>query len=152
MGNVDVGGESGNAPKAGQAAGSPRLSKTGRIKRPRVWRAEINDCPPTANEYMRMHYRVRMAQKSKWYTLIYAAFFHDTPRKATGRRRVRVVVTSKRERDYANLWLAIDKCLLDSLVKLGWLVDDSPKFLTPVVEGKVGEPHTLIEIFGEGKL
>lgn len=146
-----MGPESGDARQAAKAVDSPRISKTGRVKRPRVWRGEINDCPPSANEYMRMHFRLQKAQKAKWYVLIYTAFFDNMPKKAKGRRHVRVVVTSTKERDYSNLWLAIDKCIHDTLTKLGWIIDDSPKFMTPTVEGKVGTPHTLIEI-SEGGL
>ena len=100
---------------------------------------------------MRTHFRARKVLKDRFYLELYAAFALDMPTKAVGRRHVRVVVTSLRERDHANLWLGVDKLIHDNLTKLGWLVDDSPKWMTPTVEGKVGAKHTLIEI-SEGGL
>ncbi len=125
-----------------------------RVKRPKTWRAEIPLCPPSANVYIRLNIHERKVAKGLWYIDIYAAFArgdaYAVPTKATGRRRVRVTVRSKNMRDYANLWLGVDKLIFDNLTKLGWIVDDSPKWMTPEVVGEVGEPHTTIEVFGEG--
>lgn len=121
-----------------------------RVRRPKVWRGEVNDCPPSANVYMRLHFRERKALKDRWYLELYSAFAkfggEGLPDRARKRRHVRVVVTSKQQRDHANLWLGVDKLIHDNLTKLGWIADDCPNWMTPVVEGVVGTPHTLIEI------
>lgn len=124
--------------------------KINRVRKPKVWRGEVKDCPPSANVFERLHWAERSRLIKAWNLHVYTAFFHDTPTQAVGRRKVRVVVTSPRERDHANLWLGVDKLVHDNLTKMGFIVDDSQKFLTPIVEGQVGTPHTLIEIWGEG--
>lgn len=92
---------------------------------------------------------------SAWYVRLYSAFDVDgAPSKASGKRKVKLWLRSKRQRDYANLFLAADKLILDNCKKLGWLVDDSPKWMTLEVNPSVGDPQTIIEISeeGEGKL
>lgn len=112
----------------------------------RAWRGEIDDCPPSANVYQRLHWSDRHPMIARWYLEIYVAFKGNWPTRATGKRRVRIVIRSKRERDHANLWLGADKLILDNLVKLGWLVDDKPSFLDATVRGEVGQPRTVIFI------
>lgn len=112
----------------------------------RTWHGEVPQAPPSANVFQRMHWIDRRKLIADWYILLCAAFFRETPTQATGRRRVRVVVRSKQERDYANLWLAVDKLVFDNLTKRGWLVDDDRAHLEPEVLGEEGTPRTLIEI------
>jgi hypothetical protein len=84
---------------------------------------------------------------SAWCNRLYAAFYEDgAPTKATGKRKVRLWLRSKRQRDYANAFLAADKLILDQLKRHGWLVDDSPKWLELEVNPEVGDPQTIIEI------
>lgn len=110
------------------------------------WRAVVEDAPPSANVLMRMHWAARKRLIGRWYLELYGAFQFDLPTRAKQKRNVRVVVTTIHERDYANLWLGVDKLIFDNLKKLGWLVDDSPKWMMPEVVGRVGKPQTEIEI------
>lgn len=112
------------------------------------WQGSIPNCPPSANELIRTHWAERKKLIDRWYLEVYAAFAHDLPTKATGKREVHVTVTSKRSRDHANLWLGVDKLIFDNLVKLGWLKDDDERGLSPKVIGKVGKPQTDIWIGG----
>lgn len=84
--------------------------------------------------------------KGEWYCEIYAAFVRDAPTKAEGRRRIKITIRSKGMRDQANQYLAADKLLLDNLKSLGWIVDDSPKWIELEVAGETGAPRTIIEI------
>lgn len=113
------------------------------------WKVSIQKCPPSANEYIRTHWAVNRRQKGIWYIEIYAAFRDAMPTLATGKRKVRIEVTSTRQRDHANLWTPVDKLIVDNLVKLRWLVDDKPAYLDLCVSGKAGTPETVIEIWGE---
>lgn len=113
---------------------------------PTFWRGEIPDCPPSANEFERLHWRARSRLIKAWYTEVYAAFRFGFPSKATKKRRVHVIVRSLRERDFSNQWLGVDKLIHDNLTKLGWIVDDSPKWIEPSITGEVGPRHTIIEI------
>jgi len=112
----------------------------------RTWTGIIKDCPPSANQLLRTHYRDRKALAERWYLELYAAFAHDRPTKAIGKRRVAVTVTSTRERDHANLWLGVDKLIFDNLTRLGWLVDDNPTYLDAEVKGETGDRSTSITI------
>lgn len=118
-----------------------------------IWRGTIPECPPSANTFLRTHWADRKKQKEKFYALLYAAFFHEEVTKATGRRKVKLWLRSKKPRDYPNLFLAADKLILDNMVRLGWLIDDNQKWLALEVTGEVGEPQTIIEIseIGEGE-
>lgn len=114
---------------------------------PTVWRATLPECPPSANVFLRTHFRERKQQKEKFYALLYGAFFHENVTKAKGKRKVKLWLRSKKPRDYPNLFLAADKLILDNMVRLGWLLDDSQKWLSLEVVGEVGdEPQTIIEI------
>lgn len=113
---------------------------------PLCWRATIPECPPSANVLIRTHFRERKKDKEKFYALLYGAFFHENVSKAKGKRKVKLWLRSKRSRDYANLFLGADKYILDNLKRLGWIIDDNPKWLDLEVVGEVGEPQTVIEI------
>jgi hypothetical protein len=114
------------------------------------WEGVVNDVPPTANNLLRMHFRVRKELKNRWYLEIYAAFARDgvdrMPTVAAAKRRVTVTVRSKQERDDANQWAGVDKLIFDNLVALRWLANDSPKWIEPHIHGEVGQPRTVIRI------
>lgn len=112
----------------------------------RVWRASINQAPPSANEFMRTHFRKRKELAEVWYALLYSAFFHEGITRAKGKRSVVITVVSKHERDHQNNYLAADKLILDNLTRLGWLVDDSPEWLTLTLYSATGTPRTGIEV------
>ena len=130
-------GETGKARDAAHAADRP-LS-------PRSWKGVV-PVIPSANVYLRSHWSERMRLQKIFYLELYAAFKDDVPTKATGKRKVKVLVVSTRERDWANLVTPVDKLLLDQMVKLGWLVDDKPAFLDLEVAGRAGTPETVVEI------
>lgn len=110
------------------------------------WRAEIPCAPPSENEMLRMHFRQRKELKDIWYLHLYTSFFNSGIRKAKIKRVVRITVRSKKERDRGNLWGPADKMILDNLTRLGFIVDDSPKWIDVDVQGEVGEPRTVVEV------
>lgn len=115
--------------------------------RPTSWHGEIPRVPPSANVFMRMNrWKDQGKLKGEWYLEVYAAFAPNTPEKAEGKRRVTVIVRSKNLRDDANQYLAVDKLILDNLRTLGWIVDDSPKWIDLKVTGEVGQPRTFITL------
>lgn len=131
-------GEQGKARDAAHAAEGP-LS-------PKSWKGVIPVTLPSANVYLRSHWAERLRLQRIFYLELYAAFKDHMPTKATGKRKVKVLVVSTRERDYANLFTPVDKLLLDQMVKLGWLVDDKPAYLDLDVTGRAGTPETVVEI------
>lgn len=140
--------------EAGKAAdvGKRREGETTNFPLPAShWRGVLNVTLPSANVFMRQHWAVRKRQKDSYYLELYAAFKDNLPTKATGKRDVKIEITSSRLRDHANLWLAADKLILDNLVKLGWLVDDSPDYVDAFVTGKTGVSQVVIDIWGERK-
>lgn len=91
------------------------------------WRIEIPDWrPKTTNELLALHYRARSGAKRIDAEMIgtYAALV-GVP-KATGRRRIDLEIRKRmgRSLDEDNAW----KSLKDALVRLGLLVDDSPRW------------------------
>ena len=113
------------------------------------WAGTVPDlAPPSANVFQRLHWAERERLIRDWYTLVLAAFgrHRRMPNRARAKRRVRIVVTSRQMRDAANLVLAADKLILDNLVRLGWLADDSPDWLDLKVDGATGAPRTEILI------
>lgn len=111
----------------------------------KTWRIMVAEAPPSANVFMRTHFRRRAKLKEAWGYLLLAAGVRDIP-PAKANRIVYVTVTSKKQRDHANLWLGVDKLILDNLVGFGVLKDDSPRFCDVIVKGKVGDRATEIEI------
>jgi hypothetical protein len=105
---------------------------------------------PSNNVFMRSHWAERKRLKDVFYLEIYYAFRDSLPSKATGKRRVRIEVVSRRQRDYLNLAGPCDKLLVDNLVKLGWLRDDNPTYLEIELAGSSGsDTRCEIEIWGE---
>jgi hypothetical protein len=113
------------------------------------WKGFIPLTLPSANVFLRSHWTERKRLSKIMYLELYDAFKDNFPTRATGKRRVRVEVVSHRQRDHANLWTPVDKLIHDNLTKLQWIVDDSPKYITPEVLGSVGLPGTIVEIWGE---
>ncbi len=111
-----------------------------------IWKAEIPKAPPSENVFLRTHFRERKRLKEIWYLELYTAFQESGITQATGKRSLRILVRSKKERDRANLWGPADKLICDNLKRLGWIVDDSPKWIDIDVNGEVGEPRTVVEV------
>jgi len=104
---------------------------------------------PSANVFIRQHWAKRRKQKSDWGFLIRRAFGR-TRDEVKKKRKVIVTRVSNRLLDRANLWLSIDKLIIDNLVSQEWLVDDSEKWIDLHVKQKTGEKKMIIEIL-EGK-
>lgn len=113
-----------------------------------TWRAVISEAPPSNNVLLRTHFRKRKELREVWYALLYSAFFHEGITRATGKRSIVITIRSKRERDELNNTLGADKLICDNLKRLGWIVDDSPKWCDVLVTGEVGDPQTVVEVRG----
>ena len=118
-----------------------------------TWTLEIEVITPSANVYDRMHWRKKRKLSKDWFFILYEAicekYFHDEPlRRAKKKRQVDVVRYSRGTLDEGNVWTPVDKMIFDNLVKLGILVDDSPKWLKPtVVPRKAKRNRMKIEIW-----
>jgi len=110
------------------------------------WKVVIPVVYPSANVLLRQHWAKRRSQIGKWAMVLQALMAHVPP--ASGRRRfVRITRYGKRELDPANAWTGADKLIVDNLVRLGYLVDDSRRWLTLSVLSRKGQPErTEIEI------
>ena len=99
---------------------------------------------PSANEYLRLHYRNRHKKCMGWDVLLRHYGHLAKVKKATGKRKVTVWRYGMRLLDEANLMTPIDKMLIDpmrnnivkrmggmsfNLAGLGWIVDDCPRYL-----------------------
>ena len=111
----------------------------------------IFDCPPSANS-LRRKYRspfvYRNLRDSWGWSLAAAAspnerhFLQHIPHMA---RRVRVVISLQHPKlyDRDNLWASV-KPILDSMVNLRWLPDDSEEHIDLQVTQTKGQPHKTI--------
>ena len=103
--------------------------------------------PPSNNVALRSHWikRARLNRTAAAY-IVQAI---GKPRQvASGRVSVTIQMHRKRSMDHDNLWGA-SKCIFDSIVKLGWAVDDSPKWMEQQVlpvDVTRSEPWTDISI------
>lgn len=80
---------------------------------------------------MRQHYRAKMALEKKFLLLCRLKGFE----KHLAQVRVKITYTTVRKRDWDNL-AASGKIVLDQLVKLGCIIDDSPKIIPDPPEYK----------------
>lgn len=95
---------------------------------------------------MRTHFRERKKLSDAWYLHLYTAFFYTGIPKAKKKRKVTITIRSSKERDKANNYTPADKLICDNMKRLGFIVDDSPKWIDLDVLGEVGEPRTFIEV------
>lgn len=119
------------------------------------WILEIPEATPLANEFIRTRWGggknkaglSRRQLKEKWSWLLVEAGAQHVP--AQKKRRIVIVKRSCRglEPDYSNLWLPIDKLIIDNLVSMGILIDDSRKYVNwwPVAV-KAPNRKTVIDI------
>lgn len=91
-----------------------------------VWKFAIPGyLPPSLNTTLRQHWSKRKKECQRIDNHFgLAKIFFGIPN-AQCRRRVDLVMRGTKPRDYDNCW----KMLLDSLVRLGLLIDDSAKFV-----------------------
>jgi hypothetical protein len=100
-------------------AASPEVEMVHRIELPGF-------APVLLNQLLHCHWAVAAKRKKAWTRTI--GLFSDNVPRAAGKRRVSLVVTLPprgRKFDPDAPW----KALLDALVRLGLLVDDSPKWV-----------------------
>lgn len=118
-------------------------------------RLEIPEVPPSANVLMRLHWAKRRRLIQSWQALI--VYGDDSPlaqrewalHVGKNRPKVKVTITrySPRLIDQANCWLPYDKLVLDNLVKLGLMIDDSPKWMEcEIKQEKSKERKTVVEV------
>jgi len=119
-----------------------------------TWTLTVDAICPSANPFMRLHWRARLKLAKAWNWLLLEQVLkpvHDGTGLSPARRKRQVKITSYRrgEPDPQNLYLAHDKCILDQLIRLGVLIDDSAKWCEFSVvsqrAGKLGK-RTVIEI------
>lgn len=100
-------------------------------------KATIPRVPMTLNRLLRSHWTVRRMERHAWYLLVYNSIRHGPwnrlllqrgaapPKK---RMEIKIVVTRTRPQDPDNAMGSV-KPVLDALNRLGWIVDDSPRWL-----------------------
>ena len=123
----------------------------------RTWTYRIDETVPTANVFMRMP-RLRRGRHRKrdvtyqqdlilrWYWMLYEAGIMEI-HKAKVKRGVVMKRFSPGVPDPPNLYLTGDKLILDNLVKMGLLVDDSGEWCQFTCLPEVSkEKYTIIEI------
>lgn len=111
------------------------------------WRIEIPMKCPSQNVTDRMHWTKRRALKSAWMTAL--VLLRNNPRvpKACGKRRLTIEAHGRQAMDTANI-IGGTKGIVDNLVQLGLLVDDTPDCLeiaalnVPLPKGE--KPHTVL--------
>jgi len=119
-----------------------------------TWTLTVDDIVPTANPFMRMHWGKRKKMAEAWNWLLTEQVCKVMPEKgsitpATRKRWVKMISYRTGTPDPQNLYLGHDKLILDQLVKLGVLVDDSARWCDfSVVSRKAGKrgKRTVIEI------
>lgn len=114
------------------------------------WTLVIPRTPPSANVLLRYHWSQRQKLIDEWRNDIWALanMVHLEPmeKAAIG---CTVYYKTRRTRDIPNVLLALDKLCADSLVRLGYLVDDSPDRLTwsiPVLDVDPLMPRTEVTL------
>lgn len=115
---------------------------------------EVFDIVPSANVVMRWHWAKRQKMRINWGWLIAEALAvaaqDGTETKRTVKKTVTITRCSTRLIDQTNLALGSDKLILDNLVSLGALVDDSPAWCDVILLQKVSKvKKTVIEVWEE---
>lgn len=102
----------------------------------------------TNNELIRMHFRTRMKMKESYMWQLTAIGANDPKYKAEFGERRRITVISYRKRlcDADNFYGGL-KLLIDSLLEIDLICDDSPKYMELVALQEVKKPYqTEVEI------
>lgn len=117
---------------------------------------EVDDVPSAQNRRLRMHWAARRDEDKRWRYYLLAAASHWAERslhrgpmfpKAAPPARVEIRMWRTKTQDHDNATASV-KGLIDGLVRLGALRDDSPKWMPELdVRDVVGSPKkTVIEI------
>ncbi len=107
---------------------------------------DIPDVTPSANVLNKMHWAARYKLRGQWQWLVKAAILNERIKvKLIPHAKITVERFSSRLLDQDN-FIAGTKGLMDSLVREGFIEDDSPKHLTAKYVQHIGKPRTLIRI------
>lgn len=98
----------------------------------RLTMATIDRVPLPLNRLLRAHWTARRRERQAWYLALFAAVGRAPRGRPRRRARVRVTVRRRRRQDPDNAAGSV-KPLLDALKNLGWIVDDSPRWIELVV-------------------
>lgn len=96
---------------------------------------------PSLNEFVDRHWAVSRRLKATWRMLLAHALIVDGRRWQAEHRPVccdllRVVPSRRQLLDHDNLWGGAKK-VVDAMKELGWIVDDSPTWLTLQVDQEI---------------
>jgi hypothetical protein len=110
---------------------------------------KIPEASPSLNKYAFSNWRVQYRDKQRWLMMLTVAAKEANATKATGKRSVHVERHGRRALDMDNGFGGL-KPILDSLRKIGLLLDDDAKSLMLSFENcallKGEKPHTVITI------
>lgn len=109
-------------------------------------RLDIPDALPSLNKLLRMHWSERRKLRGQWQWALKAEVLNrHLAVKLIPKAKVTIERFSRRKIDFDNL-VGANKILVDSLVREGFLVDDSPDHVTVNYIQHIGEPHTTISL------
>lgn len=106
---------------------------------------DLPEAIPSGNSFVKKHWTVAHRIKTRWQWLIRVAILEGrlTPHKSS---KVTIERIGPRLLDYDNLVTGA-KYVVDSLVREGFFVDDSPAHMTRAYTQRVGKPYrTLVTI------
>jgi len=114
------------------------------------WTLVIPRTPPSANVLLRYHWAQRAKLIDEWLhdLWVVANMAHVEPMEKA-EVNCTVYYRTKRKRDIPNVMLALDKLVVDSLVRLGYIPDDDPAHLQwtlPVMDVDPENPRTEIAL------
>lgn len=93
------------------------------------WRLEVPDfITPSYNEFRKLHWAKQEKLEKTWMLLLISAGVRDIPTVWKKKRKVTIWRESPGRVDKPNIWTPIDKLILDNLVRLDILVDDSQEW------------------------
>ena len=120
---------------------------------------EVPLVPPGSNKLMRMHWATRKRLLNEWMLRILTGFIRNSPIEgqlkewadSRSRLKVKIHVAHAQLFDQDNLYSAA-KLPLDALVRLGFIADDSNKFIDlPVTQSRSKAKQTTISIYAPEK-
>lgn len=118
-------------------------------KEPRMTTITLNldKATPSLNEVNKMHWSQRNRLRGEWQWLVKAAVLNDRVTVVTHEKaKITIERYGPRRLDHDNL-VGGAKQLMDSLVREGFVVDDSPKHLLPEYRQHIDKiPRTLVHI------
>ena len=93
------------------------------------WTLEIPEVTPSYNAFRKLHWAKQENLEKIWELLLNVAGANNIPKAVDRKRKVTVWRESPYRIDRANAWTPIDKLVIDRLVAMDVLVDDSEKWI-----------------------